>query len=365
MSPDPEKRLLLRPSDIPPTGPGWEVVSVSHPGAAMSDGEIVVLARIAERPTSTRRGRVPLPRWSAGGGPSIDWVDASDVEFIDPRIVQIKSTGVIRPTVISHLRVVRCDPTTSQSQLDDAGMQPCFVDEEYGVEDPRITFIDDRYWITYVAASRHGVATALASTFDFHDFERHGIIFPPEVRDVVLFPEKIHGFYSAIHRPNGASRFAAPEMWLARSSDLLQWGGYEPLLPTPGARELGRVGAGIPPLRVPEGWLTIYHRARNSVRPGAVGANEAAALLLDADDPARVLARSARPVLSLSEPFERAGSVPDSVLPTGAVQLGDSLRVVYGAAEETIAVADFRLDDLMASLEPVSAAEAVEDFALW
>ena len=67
--------------------------------------------------------------------------------------------------------------------------------EEFGVEDPRITAFGDRYYFTYVAVSRHGAATALASTTDFRHFERHGIIFCPENKDVVLFPEKVGGEY--------------------------------------------------------------------------------------------------------------------------------------------------------------------------
>ena len=87
-----------------------------------------------------------------------------------------------------------------------------FAFEEYGVEDPRITLIGDTYYITYVAVSRHGVSTALASTRDFKSFSRHGIIFCPENKDVMLFPEMIEGSYYALHRPNGATAFTKPEM---------------------------------------------------------------------------------------------------------------------------------------------------------
>ena len=74
--------------------------------------------------------------------------------------------------------------------------------------------------------SRHGPATALASTIDFRSFERHGIIFCPENKDVVLFPEKIGGNFAALHRPVCGTPFTRPEMWVARSPDLIHWEKY-------------------------------------------------------------------------------------------------------------------------------------------
>ena len=109
--------------------------------------------------------------------------------------------------------------------------------EEFGVEDPRITALGGRYYFTYVAVSRHGAATALASTTDFRQFERHGIIFCPENKDVVLFPEQVGGEFVALHRPNAATPFCRPEMWVARSPDLVRLG--PPRLP---ARRRRRVG---------------------------------------------------------------------------------------------------------------------------
>src|ERR1043166_8383459 len=72
--------------------------------------------------------------------------------------------------------------------------------------------------------------TALASTKDFQSFARHGIIFCPENKDVVLFPEKIGSEYYALHRPNGATPFTRPEMWLPQASDPLRWGRHVPFL---------------------------------------------------------------------------------------------------------------------------------------
>ena len=105
--------------------------------------------------------------------------------------------------------------------------------EEFGIEDPRITKIDQTYWITYVAVSRHGAATALASSDDMVTFKRHGLIFCPENKDVVLFPQRIDGEFVALHRPNPNSHFSPPQIWLARSPDLMHWGKHAMLASRP------------------------------------------------------------------------------------------------------------------------------------
>ncbi|MDQ3329448.1 MAG: hypothetical protein M3552_02145 [Planctomycetota bacterium] len=219
--------------------------------------------------------------------------------------------------------------------------------EEYGVEDPRITPLGDRFYVTYVAVSRHGPATALASTTDFRTFERHGIIFCPENKDVVLFPEPIGDSYWALHRPVCGTPFTRPEMWIARSPDVMHWGGHLPLAVSGEEWRSGRVGGGAPPIRVPEGWLVIYHGNRQPARPGDVGAYYGGALLLDSNDPTRVMGRMAEPFLTPELDFEVAGFVPNVVFPTGIVRDGESLLVYYGAADACTAVAEFSERELL------------------
>src|SRR5439155_3619406 len=134
---------------------------------------------------------------------------------VDVRVVKRKRDNLVRLNFISHLRVARSKDGHSIDSADGAIFGPANQYEEFGVEDPRITRIGDTFYITYVAVSRHGVATALASTRDFKSFQRHGIIFSPENKDVVLFPEKISGTYHALHRPAGSAPFTKPEMWMA------------------------------------------------------------------------------------------------------------------------------------------------------
>ena len=279
------ERLLLSPSDLKPLRDDFQVVGVFNPGAIMVDGEVILLVRVAERPREKRAGYTALPRWSPGVGLEIDWLADDEIEVIDPRVVKRKADGLVRLTFISHLRVVRCGDGRSVREITDVRFLPESDLEEFGVEDPRITALDGRYYFTYVSVSRHGAGTALASTTDFKSFDRHGMIFCPENKDVVLFPERIDGEYVALHRPNAATPFCRPEMWVARSPDLIHWGRHECLHGGGAAWETGRVGAGTPPVRSDEGWVEIYHGNRQPSQPGEVGMYSTGVLLLDLDKP--------------------------------------------------------------------------------
>jgi predicted GH43/DUF377 family glycosyl hydrolase len=340
-------RLLLRPEDVPPSRDDFEVVGVFNPGAVRAGDEVVLLVRVAERPRERRPGLTGLPRWDAAGGLTVDWVADEELEPIDPRVVRRKADGLVRLTFTSHLRVVRCGGGRAVREITGVTFRPQGEVEEYGVEDPRITPLGGRFYFTYVAVSRHGPASALASTADFRTFERHGVVFCPENKDVVLFPETIGGAYAALHRPVCGTPFTRPEMWVARSPDLIHWGLHAPLVVSGGEWQSGRVGAGAPPVRVPGGWLEIYHGNRQPTRPGEVGAYYGAALLLDADDPGRVLRRSPGPVFAPEAEFEVTGFVANVVFPTGVVQDGEVLLVYYGAADAFTAVTEFSMRQLL------------------
>lgn len=341
---------LLRPADLPPSRADLEVVGAFNPGAVATPGGVVLLVRVAEQPRERRPGHTALPRWDAqAGGLVVDWVPDGELEPVDVRVVRRKADGLVRLTFISHLRVVRCGDGQRVETVDDAILGPEHEWEEFGLEDPRITPIDDTYYFTYVAVSRHGAATALASTRGFRSFRRHGVIFPPENKDVLLFPEQVGGRHLALHRPVPATPFTRPEMWLAESPDLVHWGRHRVFLGGGEAWELDRIGGGAPPLRLPQGWLEIYHGSSRSLAAQGIGAYSAGALLLDLEDPRRILARSPQ-VLRPEAPFETAGFVPNVVFPTGIVQRGDELLVYYGAADTVSAVVAFSLADLLAGL---------------
>lgn len=339
---------LMRPEDVAPSDERLEVVGTFNPGAVALGNGVVLLVRIAERPRERRDGYTALPRCMPGKGLVIDWLANEDLNFIDPRVVEVKATGDIRLTFISHILVARSQDGRSIDRVETERFRPETDYETYGVEDPRITPIGGRYWFTYVAVSKHGAATALSSTTDFRQFRRHGIIFPSENKDVLLFPEKIVDQYVAFHRPNPATHFTPPEMWLAFSTDLINWGQHEPFHGGAGQWESGRIGGGCPPVRVEEGWLEVYHGNERTAE--GVGMYCGGAILLDARNPQKLLKRSPGPIMLPEEDFEKEGFVPDVVFPTGIVERGDVLQVFYGAADAHLGVVEWSRNELLGLL---------------
>ena len=273
----------------------------------------------------------------------IDWVPTMRLEVLDPRVVKRKADGLVRLTFISHLRVVRCGDGRSVEEVSDVRFLPDTSLEEFGVEDPRITAIDGRFYFTYVAVSRHGAATALASTTDFRRFDRHGVdLLSRRTRTWCLFPERIDGQYVALHRPNAATPFCRPEMWVARSPR------SDPLGPARvPARRRGRVGDR--PRRRGHAARCVSPTAGSrsttatASRPGPArwAPTRPACCCSIRNNPARVLRRTAASIFEPTADFERHGFVPDVVFPTGIVEAGDSYLIYYGAADSCTAVVEF------------------------
>ena len=341
---------MLGPEHLAPSDPRLKVVGAFNPGAAMLGEETVLLVRVVEQVIDHRDDAEASPRYAPGTGLTIDWLPVADLAYEDPRVYRDRRTGFERLRFISHLRVVRSRDGRSITDLDGPAIMPEAACETYGIEDPRVTPIGDTYYITYVAVSPHGVATCLMSTRDFERFERHGIIFPPENKDVLLFPERIADEYVAMHRPVPLMQMRPPEMWIARGPDLIHWGRHEHLLGATRHWERSRIGGGTPPLRTPRGWLSLYHASERHEGDTGPGVYTAGALLLDLDDPRRVLAQAHEPVMRPRESWERAGFVKDVVFPTAMIERDQQLWVYYGAADTATGVAVFDCADVMAML---------------
>jgi len=381
---------LITARDVKPSLPTLEVVSVFNAAAARVGNEIVLLLRVAERPrTDLEPGPDALtldldqphpllrplpPHYRKEDLVGMAFLDTRDgtprvvvayiptnlpgLDLRDPRSIRYRnSTGNLRMTnegyidflaQISHLRVARSTDGVNFTIDDIPAIAPHTDMEEYGVEDPRATFIDGEWHITYVSVSRWGITTSLATTTDFRSFQRQGVIFLPDHKDIVIFPEKVSGRYVALTRPMPQSFSRIFGIWIAFSDDLRAWGRHETLaLPRWEYWDELRTGASSVPFRVDDGWLELYHGVDRNTRY-AMGA-----LLLDADDPRKVLARSAQPILEPLEPFERTGLFNETIFSCGHVDLGDGrIRMYYGAADSCIAAADFDVSNIVNSLEP-------------
>ncbi|TMC70252.1 MAG: glycosidase [Chloroflexi bacterium] len=387
-----EQNPLITARDVKPSLPELEVVSVFNAATAQLGDDTILLVRIAERPRSDidpppnamtldLDGPHPVLRPLPSGFSRHDvigmcFLDTTNehpqvvvayipknlpgLDLRDPRSIRYRnSTGVLGVTnegytdylaQMSHLRVARSRDGIKFTIEDEAAIAPHLDIEEYGVEDPRITLIDGTFYITYVSVSRWGITTSLATTRDFRSYDRRGVIFLPDHKDVVLFPERIDGKYVALTRPMPQSFSRIFGIWIAFSDDLTEWGGHETIcLPRWDHWDELRTGASAVPFRTHEGWLELYHGVNRNHRY-AMGA-----LLLDADDPTKVLARSPAPILAPGTAYERLGLFNDTIFSCGVVSLdSERIRMYYGAADSCIAAADFSVKEIIASLEPWS-----------
>ncbi|MEO0292734.1 MAG: glycosidase [candidate division WOR-3 bacterium] len=223
-------------------------------------------------------------------------------------------------------------------------------EEKWGLEDPRIVWLEDleKYAIVYVSFSSVGPKVSLALTKDFQVFEKFGALLPPEDKDASLFPRKFDNRFVLIHRPIVRGE---AHIWMSFSPDLIHWGDHRVLLERRGGLwDSVRVGLGPQPIETPDGWLIIYH----GVRTTAAGAIYRVGLaLLDLDEPWKVLRRSEEWVFGPKESYEFIGDVPGVVFPTGAVINGDKdeLRLYYGAADSSVCVAFASLKEILRYLK--------------
>jgi beta-1,2-mannobiose phosphorylase / 1,2-beta-oligomannan phosphorylase len=215
--------------------------------------------------------------------------------------------------------------------------------EKYGVEDARVTCIDGKYYINYSAVSWDSWGTALAVTEDFVHLEKKGMIFHPENKDVAIFPEKVGGKYIALHRPNN-SGFGKASIWYSESPDLLHWGNYKVLIrPRDIKWESMKIGGGAPPIKTDQGWLVVYHgKGDNSIY-------SLYCLLLDLEEPSKVLKRGREPLLTPTESYETDGFFSNVVFSNGLVEKDGKVYIYYGAADESTCLAITDVESLLNS----------------
>ncbi len=338
---------ILRPEDVKPSRQDFEVIGVFNAAVARYDDEVLLLLRVAERPINRDVNIVLSPIYDVDRHEIVAKPFSRDDprnDFLDPRlIVRSKETYL---TSISHLRLARSTDGIRFQVADAPAIHAANEYETFGIEDPRITQIDGVYYIDYVAVSPLGVTTCLASTRDFGSFERHGIIFHPDNKDVVLFPASIAGQYYALHRPH-SSLFRRNDIWLAESPDLVRWGNHRRLMGTrDGMWDEIRIGAGAAPFRIDEGWLEIYHGADRDNRY-CLGT-----VLLDTEQPWKIIARSDSPLFEPQAPYEHSGFFGNVVFSCGLLFEDDVLKLYYGAADTSICYAEIPLADVRKNLIP-------------
>lgn len=337
---------VVTPAMVPPSRSDFEVVCAFNAGVTEYKGETLLLLRVAERPvTQAKVVRVPILNCQ-GAQPRIELREFSradkSMDFSDSRLV--RGPGLFLLTSISHLRIARSRDGRHFTVDPRPALFPDCPAEAYGMEDSRITLIDGTYYIAYKSVAPFGVSVTLVTTRDFVSYKKEGIIFCPENLDVCIFPEKVQGRYVALHRPVPKT-LGEHNMWVAYSPDLLHWGDHHYLM---GVREGfwdgGRIGGGAIPIKTDRGWLAIYHGAT------AKDVYSLGAILLDLEQPHKILARSTSPILVPQAPYELEGFFGNVVFTCGALVRGDTVSIYYGAADTVMAGADVSLKDLLDDL---------------
>jgi predicted GH43/DUF377 family glycosyl hydrolase len=230
--------------------------------------------------------------------------------------------------------------------------KPCLTPEdhgeyykytEWGIEDPRIVKLDDSYFITYTGYSKFMPLVMLAETKDFNTFKIHGPITEPSNKDCSIFPEKINGYYWKMDRPSCEGR---SDIWLSKSPDLFYWGEHKFLIePTAGTWEQNKIGGSTPPVRTKDGWLLLYHGVRGF---GISYIYKIGVMLLDINDPSKIIGKSNEPIVLPDHDYERIGDVGNVVFTNGwVVEDNGDVNIYYSGADMNICLAQTNVDYLI------------------
>jgi predicted GH43/DUF377 family glycosyl hydrolase len=342
-----EKQLLIKSQDLKPSREGFEILGVFNPGVIRFNDEIIMIARVSESIIQDDEHHFAIPILNDANQikPLKIRKDDENYNFSDSRIIINHKNNYL--TSISHFRIGRSKDGINFTFDDDAKIMPETKYEAYGIEDPRITFIDGEFYITYSGISCYGINVRLMKTKDFKTFVRLGNIFHSDNKDCVIFPEKINGKYFALHRPS-LSQFGKLDIWLAQSNNLIEWGNHEILSQARVEYEESyRLGAGAVPFLTDKGWLVIYHIADES------NTYHLAAMLLEKTDPSKVLMRSKQPLLQPTEEYEKVGFMNNVVFTCGMLVEEQSIKIYYGACDELVAVCNLSMADVFVNMEAV------------
>jgi beta-1,4-mannooligosaccharide/beta-1,4-mannosyl-N-acetylglucosamine phosphorylase len=248
--------------------------------------------------------------------------------------------------------------TVENKTVDFKGIEK-IPEKVYHIYDARITFLEGTYYIMFAMDMDAGCQLGLGQTDDFKEFRFLGITSNEDIRNGVLFPERIGGKYMRLDRPNKARHSSGPTsgstIWLSSSDNLIDW---EPVAPVINGRfhywdEF--IGSGPPPVKTRQGWLHIYHGVATHF--GSSNIYQAGVMLLDLKDPSKVISRGFYNILEPREPWELMGQVPNVVFPSGIIvhqtdsegfALPESeVFVYYGAADTCIGLATSTIKDLI------------------
>ena len=216
---------------------------------------------------------------------------------------------------------------------------------EYGY-DPRVCWIEDRYYVTWCNAYEGWPTIGLGYTYDFETFYQMENIFIPYNRNGVLFPRKIKGKYAILSRPSDRGHTPFGDIYYSESPDLIHWGCHRFVAGTKGGWQSTKIGAGPTPIETTEGWLLFYHGVLTSCNGFVYSAG---AMLLDLDEPWKVMYRTKPYLISPQKLYEQVGDVQNVVFPCAALTDAATGRIAiyYGAADTVTGLAFCQVDEMI------------------
>jgi len=224
-------------------------------------------------------------------------------------------------------------------RVDKPVFTPRGILESKGCEDPRLVYLDSRFYMTYTSYSPKGPKVSMASTKNFFQWERYGVVLPDiDDKDAVLFPEKIKGKYVMFHRPMTPPR----SIWIAYSEDLVAWNDSKMVMaPIEGRWDGVGIGSASPPIKTEKGWLLIYHGVDED------GVYRLGVALFDLKDPSSLISRYSEPIFEPEEDYELHGEVKEIVFATGICEIEETYFIYYGAADKVICGATVEKEALL------------------
>ncbi|TPN83454.1 glycoside hydrolase family 130 protein [Aquimarina algicola] len=216
--------------------------------------------------------------------------------------------------------------------------------------DPRVTFIEDRYWVTW-CNGYYGPTIGIAYTFDFEEFFQCENAFLPFNRNGVLLPQKINGKYAMLSRPSDNGHTPFGDIFISYSPDMKYWGEHRCVMQATdfedSAWQCTKIGAGSVPFLTKEGWLLFYHGVITTCNGFRYAMGAA---ILDKEQPSKVKYRTQPYLLSPNESYEQIGDVPNVIFPCATVQNieEDKVAIYYGAADTVVALAFGKISEIIA-----------------
>jgi len=347
-------KLLLKIANFNPSLRSMKIDGILNPAAIrLPNKDIMLYVRVAERPIRKHKRGCPI----IVAKDRYKFEKHSNYEILSQKgnIMYLRD-GICRLLNLSHLRKVILHK--NGFDIKRINQRPIFSglpsESNLGVEDPRITKLRGKYYMTYVSVStENGVSTSLAVSKNLKSWHREGIVFRKQNKDVVLFPKKINGRYVALHRPEGFFSFSKPSIWISYSKDLIYWGQEKSIVhPRENSWDDVRIGSGPPPISTRKGWLVIYHgvQGKDKRRVYRVGS-----FLLDKKNPEKVLARTPKKKAFIEpiQPYEKKGYLSNVIFPTGIVKdlKTNDLLIYSGGADSIISVKKIPIKDFLNHME--------------